>query len=138
MTRKEKHNKTRRRNIQKATRRALHLIRKHQPGTLLETSQLGLVLVHHGEGAFRKSYRIAGTSLLMKFPQTSGESSSKYGYMSDRCHTRSEVRKIRVLSQFKSLRRHVPPVYYFNSRHGVIVTKFYPKQSEWKIYGEMN
>src|ERR1035437_6342269 len=126
MTGDEKYAATKKRNVQKATRRALRLIRKHHPATLLETSQLCLRLVYHGEGAFRKAYRIAGTKLLIKFPQTADRKTTSYGYTTDRCHTRSEVRKIKKLREFKSLRTHVPPVYYFNSRHGVMVTEFYP------------
>ena len=137
MTRDEKYAATKKRNVQKATRRALRLIRKHHPATLLETSQLCLRLVYHGEGAFRKAYRIAGTKLLIKFPQTADRKTTSYGYTTDRCHTRSEVRKIKKLREFKSLRTHVPPVYYFNSRHGVMVTEFYPSTAGWRIENEM-
>ena len=99
------------------TRRALRLIRKAQPKTNAEALAFGIgPLDKIGEGAFRAAYQIRGTSLLIKFPLG--------GY---KCHTRAEVRKIQKLSQFKSMRAHVPPVYYYNSKDGVMVTKFYAK-----------
>ena len=135
MTRKEKYNRTRKRTIQRANVRALRIIRKFKFATA-EDAKKKLPLVFHGEGAFRKSYRIAGTSLLIKFPVTQANDGS-YGYWSDRAHTRSEVRKIRMLAKYKSLRPHVPPVYYFDSKNGVIVTRFYPATSELRTLGAM-
>lgn len=137
MTKGEKHRKTRKRNIQKRTAWALRKIRKHNPKNLLETSQLGLVLAHHGEGAFRKTYRIAGTTLLIKFPITQ-DPAAKWSYRTDHEHSRSEVRKIRTMQTVLCLRKHVPPVYYSDSQSGVIVTKFYPRKAAYKVESAMN
>ena len=121
------------------TARALRKIRKHEPKDLLETSQLGLVCVSQGEGAFRTAYRIKGTSLLIKFPiQESFHGSRPDGvYVTVRKddsdgkrHTRAEVRKIRALSKFKSLRAHLPPVYYYNSKDGVVCMKYFEPSSD--------
>jgi hypothetical protein len=103
------------------TRRALRIIRRAQPKTVEDARDLpigGLTFVD--EGAFRKAYRIRGTNLLIKFP---------LNRLDDVCkiHTRMEVKKIRALREFPVIRKHIPPVYYFHSRDGVMVTRYYPK-----------
>jgi hypothetical protein len=45
-------------------------------------------------------------------------------------HTRMEVKKILSLREHPIMRKHLPPVYYFNGGDGVMVTKYYPK-SKW-------
>lgn len=138
MTRSEKIRASRKRNTARITQWALRKIRKHQPKTLLETSELGLVCVHVGEGSFRTTYRIAQTTLLIKFPivETHGDGIKNGGWDDDsdgKYHTRAEVRKIRALSKFKCLRKHLPPVYYYNSADGVLVTNYFKlaKDSDW-------
>jgi hypothetical protein len=134
MTRTEKYRAAR-------TRRALRLIRRGQPKTVTEARASGLTLGEVGkdEGAFRCAYRIYGTDLLIKFPlhyrcrkdETEGGPEvwrNKDGIN----HTRMEVKKIRALREFPVMRKHIPPVYYFHSRDGVIVTKYYPKvKAKW-------
>ena len=141
MTRSEKIRASRKRNIARRTQWCLRRIRKFQPKNLLETSQLGMTCVYVGEGAFRTTYRIAQTSLLIKFPLIENfhrrGSAGLFTYRTDdkdgKYHTRAEVRKIRTLSKFKSLRGHLPPVYYYNSRDGVMVTKYFKKatRTDW-------
>jgi uncharacterized membrane protein len=112
---------TRKRQLAYRTRRALRSIRSAQPKTVEETRALGITLIHEGTGAFRAAYRIHGTRLLIKFPRTEdGER------VINSNHTRMEVKKIRALLKFPMWQKHLPPVYYFNSRDGVMVTKFYP------------
>jgi hypothetical protein len=69
-------------------------------------------------GAFRRAYEIVGTGLVVKFPRPD--------YADNAEHTRDEVKKIRELSKYRSLRSHLPPVYYYNGRDGVMVTDYYP------------
>jgi hypothetical protein len=129
MTRSEKVRATRKKNTERWTQWALRKIRKHQPKNLLEVSELGMVCVHVGEGSFRRSYRIANTTLIIKFPIVE----CPYTYATDddgKYHTRAEVRKIRALSKFKCLRMYLPPVYYYSSADGVMVTKFYKFATE--------
>lgn len=95
-------------------RKALELIEEYQFKTASDAS-IYLSLDKVGEGSFRKAYRITGTTLLIKFPL------GKEG----KVHTRAEVRKIRRLSQYRSLRSHVPPIYYYNSKDGVVVMRYY-------------
>ena len=118
MTRSEKIRLTRKKHRAYYTRRALRIIRKVQPKNLLEASEaLGMTLIHAGTGAFRSTYRIYGSSLLIKFPiDREGKN-----------HTRMEVKKIRALQKFPMWHKHLPPIHYFNGRDGVMVTKFYPK-----------
>jgi len=110
-----------------AKRRALRIIRKIQPKTVDELKVAGLGLREikirtrkgmKGNGAFRRAYEIVGTGLAVKFPRPN--------YADNAEHTRDEVKKIRALSQYRSLRPHLPTVYYYNGRDGVMVTDYYP------------
>jgi len=109
-----------------AKRRALRIIRKIQPKTVDELKVAGLELREikirtrkgmKGNGAFRRAYEIVGTGLAVKFPRPN--------YADNAEHTRDEVKKIRELSKYRSLRSHMPPVYYYNGRDGVMVTDYY-------------
>jgi len=108
-----------------AKRRALRIIRTVQPKTARNLP--GLVLREifsktkkgmKANGAFRQAYRIVGTGLVIKFPRPD--------YADNAGHTRDEVKKIRELSKYRSLKKHLPPVYYYNRRDGVMVTDYYP------------
>ena len=109
-----------------AKRRALRIIRKIQPKTVSELEVSGLRLREikirtrkgmKANGAFRRAYEIVGTGLVIKFPRPD--------YADNAEHTRDEVKKIRALSNYRSLRKHMPPVYYYNNRDGVMVTDYY-------------
>ena len=109
-------------------RKALELIEEYQFKTASDAS-IYLSLDKVGEGSFRTAYRITGTTLLIKFPvvvthrkngKVTGEDSKE-----GKVHTRAEVRKIRRLSQYRSLRSHVPPIYYYNGKDGVVVMRYY-------------
>jgi hypothetical protein len=135
MTRTEKYRAAR-------TRRALRLIRRGQPKTVTEARASGLTLIEVGkdEGAFRTAYRIQGTTLLIKFPllyrcrRLETEGGPEVWMDKDgKNHTRMEAKKIRALQAVPIMRRHTPPVYYFNSRDGVIMTRYYPK-TKWVRY----
>jgi len=105
-----------------AKRRVLRIIRTTHPKTAHELESMGLRLreilskTKEGNGAFRRAYRIVGTNLVIKFPQIGWECKQ---------HTRDEVKKIRALSKYRSLKKHLPPVYYYNQRDGVMVTDYY-------------
>jgi hypothetical protein len=133
MTRDEKYRKTQKRNRVYRTRRALRLIRRGQPKTVEEAASLLVGLDKIGQGAFRTAYRIRGTNLLIKFPLMYNYGVSGREDWNDKegkNHTRMEVKKIRALMEFPIMRKHIPPVYYFNGRDGVMVTRYYPK-SKW-------
>jgi len=115
-----------------AKRRALRIIRRIQPNTA--RSLPGLILREikkgkKGNGAFRRAYEIVGTGLVIKFP--------RQDYADNAEHTRDEVKKIRALSKYRSLKKHLPPVYYYNRRDGVMVTDYYPLVSPAKNLGPM-
>jgi len=142
MTRDEKYRATQAKNRAYQTRRALRLIRKGQPKTLLETHELGLRCVHAGAGAFRTAYRIHGTDLLIKFPL-------RYRCETDRgpevwededgkIHARMEMKKIQALEKFPIMRKHIPHVYYFHSKDGVTVTRHYPKSKLKNVHSATN
>jgi hypothetical protein len=125
MTVSEKRKRTRAKNQGLAKRRALRIIRHTQPRTVEDLRNSGLILTEVGKrgGAFRQAYRIAGTNLVIKFPRKDWADSKE--------HTRDEVKKIRTLSQYRCFRHHLPPVYYYNERDGVMVTDYYPYVN-WK------
>ena len=114
-----------------AKRRALRIIRRSQPKNVQEARAAGLRLWEIGEnrGAFRRTYGIWGTGLVIKFPRVNWGDSVR--------HTQDEVKKIRALNEFKVMRRYLPPVYYYNNRDGVMVTDYYPKVSPSKNLGPM-
>jgi len=132
MTRDEKYRQTRARNRAYQTRRALRIIRRVQPETVEELRKvLGTPVIEVGQGAFRTAYRINGTSLLVKFPlmynhRTDG-GEDNWTDRDGKNHTRMEVKKIRVLSGYAFMKKHLPPVHYFNGRDGVLVTTYYRK-----------
>jgi hypothetical protein len=133
MTRGEKNRNTREKKRVYLTRRALRLIRKGQPKTVEEAASLGIGLDEVGKGAFRTAYRIRGTNLLIKFPLMYNYGASgreDWNNKEGKNHTRMEVKKIRALMKFPIMRKHIPPVYYFNGRDGIVVTRYYPK-SRW-------
>src|ERR1700675_3136620 len=113
--------------------RALKLIRQHRPENLLTVTNLGLNLIHVGSGAFRSAYRIKDTDLVIKFPQESDKRYAKF-------HSAAEVRKIKHFTQYKSLRPHVPKIYYHDTKTGVIVMKrYYPiSKSEGPLVNHHN
>jgi hypothetical protein len=124
------------RNLAYRTRRALKLIRKHQPKNLKEAQALGIGhLQRVGAGAFRTGYRIYGTSLFIKFPVICNNpySSDEVTDFEGKNHTRMEVKKIRRLRENKIMAGHMPPIYYFNTRDGVLVTKFYKPVLNWRM-----
>ena len=132
MTRAEKNQKTRKKNCAYRTRRAIRLVRRWLPKTVEEARALCMgALIEVGSGAFRIAYRIHGTSLLIKFPVMFDYPDPKACHDKEgKNHTRMEVKKIWALRKHPIMRRHLPPVYYFNGRDGVMVTKYYPK-SKW-------
>lgn len=138
VTRDEKYRRTKARNLAYRTRRALKLIRLNQPKNLLETHQLGLTLIHTGGGAFRTSYRIKGTTLLVKFPVILDRPNGETNDFEGKNHTRMEVKKIRRLRKDRIMAGHMPPIYYFNARDGVLVTKFYKTVRDWRTVSGRN
>jgi hypothetical protein len=136
MTIGDKNRKTRAKRCAYLTRRALRLIRKGHPKTLEETAALLIGLEEAGTGAFRAAYRIRGTDLLIKFPlkyrcesQETPGGSEVWHDKDGKNHTRMEMEKILALGKFPIMRKHIPHVYYFHSKNGVIVTRYYPKST---------
>jgi|ERR1700677_150415 len=143
MTRREKYRATQKRRRDYCTRRALKLIRRGQPKTVDEALALGLgPLIEAGTGAFRHTYRIRETNLLIKFPlkysYPNGNGGKTWHSNEGKNHSRMEVKKIRALLKFPMWRKHLPPIYYFNSRDGVIVTKYYRPRKKSLYFAERN
>ena len=109
------------------TQEALRKIRTHQPTSLKNFKALGLLGKYVGSGVFRESYRIKGTNLIVKFPLYDAMSERKSAYESGIAHTRTEVRRFYKLRCVKALRSHLPKIWYFDLRHGIVVMTHYAK-----------
>lgn len=136
MTRTQKYRATRKKTLQRRNQWALRKIRKYKFKTVEAARVEGLICVNIGEGAFRKSYRIVGTSLLIKFPiwekRNDGAGVEHEDDYIGKCHTRAEVRKIKALKKFPCMRAHLPPVYYYSAKDGVMVTKYFKPLIGWR------
>lgn len=108
-------------NIKTAIRR----IKKHRPKTYEDFAEAGVPLEIEslGEGVFRVVYRAHKLPLVVKFP-LAGDGDD---------HTRSEVRRIKALSKYPKMRKYLPKVYYYDSRAGIVVMKYYPPMDKGLI-----
>jgi len=104
--------------------RALRLIKINRPENLLEASNLGLKLVHIGSGSYRKVYRVKDTDLVIKFPEAEDWSCD------GKQHSKAEAARIKKLYKYKSLRPHLPKIYFHDPKSGVLVTKYYERYNK--------
>ena|SRR5271166_1351420 len=108
------------------TQQALRRIQTKRPTSPKEFRDLGLLGRYLGCGAFRQSFRIRGTSLIVKFPLNES-TGHKPVYKSGIGHSRTEMRRYKKLHHVKALRPHLPKVWYYDAKHGVIVMTHYAK-----------
>ena len=104
--------------------KALKLIRKHQPSNPAAFVKLGFRLNYIGAGVFREVARIAGCDLVVKFPLIpEGDDEGPEGI----AHSASEMQRIEKLARVAELKPHLPKVFYFDRKNGIIVMQFYPE-----------
>jgi hypothetical protein len=104
--------------LSKKDKKALDLIRKHNPSDLMEAHEIGLRMKYLDSGVFRDCYRIKDSRLVIKFPNEDSDAIS---------HSRVEVRRIKKLAEHKVLAKYMPEVYYHNSKTGVVVMEYCSK-----------
>ena len=109
------------------TLQALRLIRSHRPVTFAAFKKLGFKFQFIEAGVFREVSRIRDTDLVVKFPLMEGERDYSEGIQ----HSRSEMRRIRRLSKVKELKPYLPRVHYYDSKHGIIVMKWYDNTDDF-------
>lgn len=102
--------------------KALKLIRKHAPSSPAAFVKLGFRLNYIGAGVFREVARIAGCDLVVKFPLD-----EKDGPNEGIAHSLSEMKRIEKLSRVPELKPHMPKVFYYDRKNGIIVMQFYPE-----------
>lgn len=102
--------------------KALKLIRKHSPSNPVAFVKLGFRLNYLGAGVFREVARIAGCDLVVKFPLDEAD-----GPAEGIAHSISEMSRIEKLSRVPELKPHLPKVFYFDRKNGIIVMQFYPE-----------
>ena len=102
--------------------KALKLIRKHAPSSPAAFVKLGFRLNYIGAGLFREVARIAGCDLVVKFPlhETDGPAEGI-------AHSLSEMQRIEKLARVAELKPHLPKVFYYDKKNGIIVMQFYPE-----------
>lgn len=102
-----------------ATIRAIRLIRAHNPVTKEAFTKIGLPLYYLDEGAYREVYGIRGVDLVVKIP-IKGSAESIH-------HSAMEVSRIKRLHVLKELRPHLPAIYHYDKKSGIIVMRRYEK-----------
>lgn len=110
-----------------ATIRATRLIRVHSPTTKEAFAKIGLPLRYLNAGVFRKVYGIRGVDLVVKIPIIGVE--SKDAIQSAIRHSAQEVSRVKRLYAVKELRPHLPKIYHYDKKSGVIVMRRYEKVS---------
>jgi hypothetical protein len=109
------------------TQEALRRIKRHRPTSLNDFKALSLLGKYVGSGVFRETFRVKGTNLIVKFPLNEARSERKPVYKSGIAHTRTEMRRFYKLRRVKALRSHLPKIWYFDPRHGIVVMTHYAK-----------
>jgi hypothetical protein len=100
-----------------ATRKTvLAAIRTHRPADVVALQKL-YRLRPLSEGAYRETFLIHGTDIVVKIPLGKGS----YG------HARKEFERIATFRKYKSLRKHMPKVYHFDPLTHVTCMRYYPK-----------
>lgn len=98
----------------------LELIKQSKPKTRADFNRL-FDLEYIGRGVYRRVYRIKDTNLVVKLPVGADGIN----------HTRLEARRIKRLSRFRWMRKHLPPVLYYDPKAGVLVTWFYKRDEDY-------
>jgi len=77
----------------------------------------GIKLRYLDEGVFRRTFKVSGCPLVIKFPlEVDGIQ-----------HSASEVNRVKRLSKIKELVPHLPKIHYHDRKNGVLIMQFYPR-----------
>lgn len=109
------------------TRRVLKLVGTFQPTTPEQALvNCGLGLKYIGEGAYRHTYHILGTNLVIKFPKQDGidgPSTCNIQHALEEFKTISRILKSKA-SRYQAIKKHMPRIYYCD-HHGVTISSKY-------------
>jgi len=104
-------------------RTAIRRIRKYKPTTPEEFARIGVPLSRHVEaGAFREVMKARDLPLVLKFPLWNG---SVDGYRYGKCHSTTEVKRIKRLNKFPFMRKYLPKIYYHDRKSGMLMMRWY-------------
>lgn len=116
----------------------IELFELHNPKSPEEATSLGIKLTYIDSGVFRNVFSIPHTQLVVKFPQSKEESTTYYcGYEDCRMnddydypksnikHSRLEINAIIKLTKNKEVCKHIPKLFYYNKKTGVLIVKKY-------------
>ena len=105
--------------MRKKINAAVRIINYWKPRTFEDFSRTGLRLTYISGGAFRKVFQIDALPLVVKIPiDDEGD------YPTCIRHSIIEIRKLKALREFSVMRPHLPKVYYFDKRAGVVVMEY--------------
>lgn len=90
-----------------------------------EWEKLGFKFEFLGHGVFREVCRIKGTDLVVKAPLGEGRG-PKFDYSEGITHSKAEMNRLGRLARIDVLKPHLPTVYYYDAKNGIIVMKYYP------------
>lgn len=100
-------------------RKIIALFKYYHPKSLAEVEELGINYKYYSRGCDRKVYRM-GRNLILKIEDKRFSSYDQ---------TPTEVKFIQRISKFKkykSLRKHIPKLYYADVHNRITVLRFYP------------
>jgi hypothetical protein len=112
---------------QRATTKALKLIRRSNPVTPAQWKALGLKFEYLGHGVFREVCRVKGTDLVVKSPLGHlGRDPRKLDYSEGIAHAKSEIARLTRLQKVDVLRPFLPQIFWYDAKHGQTVMRYYP------------
>lgn len=113
-------------------RKIINRLRRNRPTSYADfRAATGVNLVETGCGVFRKTFRLQGYNVVVKFPL------EDYGVV----HSRREIRRIREVMRKKTLRhlvRYAPKLFYVDYKNGIVVMeKLSVVNKDSSIYAEI-
>ena len=110
--------------------RAIKKIRAAKPQTHKDFKAIGLPLKWLGTGAFRECCEIVNCDLVVKFPLP------RKKVMAGRRHTATEMARLTRLRTHRVMLPHLPEVFYYDKKHGIVVMRKYPKYDSSEDQGD--
>lgn len=103
-------------------KKVVALLKRHQPADVYHAVKVDIPLEFLGQGCYRSTLAVKGLPIVIKFPHRAiGTRVRKYNMR----HTRLEVAAIRKIGKIRGMRKHVPELFYWSKKTGVVVMRRY-------------
>lgn len=111
------------------TATVIRRIERSKPTTAQEIlDNCELPLQYIGGGAYRDTYHVIGTSVVIKVPRTGpGDSKTEQNIQHSRDEFKMWHRIRKSKRKFRPLRKYLPEIIYYNSTTGIMVCRKYEK-----------